>query len=715
MIESHVGVVISQYKRYYYALIVSNLYILRTKMSDKRKILATSALIYANGPLHIGHLIEYIQTDVWCRFQKMRGHQCLYICGSDAHGTPIMLQARRHNISPEELIEKMHQGFVADFAEFAIEFDSFQSSHSKQNQILAADIYQGLEAHGDIVSKTIEQAFDPEESMFLPDRFVKGSCPKCSAEDQYGDSCENCGATYSPLELKNSSSVISGSTPIAKKSEHLFFDLPKYQDKLKQWIAAGHLQEQIANKLSEWFTAGLQQWDISRDAPYFGFEIPGHPGKYFYVWLDAPIAYLAILKEYCEQQNLDYNDFMKIDSDVELYHFIGKDIVYFHSLFWPAILMGSNLRTPTAIFAHGFLTINGKKMSKSRGTFIKARTYLNHLDAEYLRYYYAAKLNSHIEDIDLNMDDFQARVNSDLVGKVVNIASRCAKFINKDFNNQLAATLHNPELWEKFTAQSNIIAELYEKLEYNHAMREIMALADLANQYIDEQKPWTLRKQADQAENVQAICSMGLNLFKVLITYLKPVLPKLATDVEAFLNIPELTWMDSGTALLNHSINTFKPLMQRIEKDKVMAMLDEAQQEAAIASASQQQTENQKNNLDNGLLTNNPIKDTIAIDDFTKLDLRIVKIIQAEHVEGADKLLKLQVDIGGETRQIFSGIKKAFQPEDLIGKYTVIVANLAPRKMRFGLSEGMMIFAGSDGDLWLIEPQDGAQPGMPVQ
>ena len=676
-----------------------------------RKILVTSALPYANGPVHIGHLVEYIQTDIWVRFQKMCGHDCLYVCADDAHGTPIMLRARQESIEPEELITRVSGEHQADFADFHIEFDNYHSTHSDENRHHAELIYTRNRDGGHITKRMITQAYDPVENMFLPDRFIKGECPKCGAADQYGDNCEVCGASYSPSELKNPVSAVSGAKPIDKESDHYFFKLADFEAMLKDWTTAGHLQPEIANKLGEWFESGLQEWDISRDAPYFGFEIPDHPGKYFYVWLDAPIGYMASFQNLCDRtEGLEFNEYWKQDSNAEVYHFIGKDIVYFHCLFWPAMLDGANYRKPTAVFAHGFLTVDGQKMSKSRGTFIMARTYLDHLNPEYLRYYFAAKLGQGVEDIDLNLDDFQARVNSDLVGKVVNIASRCAGFISKKFAGQLSDTVHRPELLERFTAAGSNIATLYENREYSRAVREIMALADAANQYIDENKPWVLAKEEGREQDVQDVCSMGLNLFRILIGYLKPVLPQMAASAESFLNIAPLSWDDLKQPLTDHCINKFKPLMTRIEPDAVQKMVEDST--ATLEKTTEKQEEISMDNP----LANDPISDEISFDDFVKLDLRIAKITKAEHVEGADKLLRLTLDIGGETRNVFAGIKSAYDPADLEGRLTVMVANLAPRKMRFGLSEGMVLAAGPGGsDLFVLAPDDGAQPGMRVK
>jgi methionyl-tRNA synthetase len=674
---------------------------------SKRTLLVTSALPYANGPIHLGHLVEYIQTDIWVRFQKLRGHDCLYVCADDAHGTPIMLRAQQEGITPEQLIEAVGQEHRTDFSDFNIEFDNYHSTHSPENRELSRLVYQRHRDAGHITTRTITQAYDAEQEMFLPDRFIRGECPHCGAADQYGDSCEVCGATYAPTELVNPVSAISGSTPVERESLHYFFKLADFEPLLRDWTTAGHVQEEVTNKLNEWFEAGLREWDISRDAPYFGFRIPDTEDKYFYVWLDAPIGYMASFKNLCDRTGLDFDAWWNKDSEHELYHFIGKDIIYFHALFWPAMLAGAGMRTPTAVFAHGFLTVDGQKMSKSRGTFIKARTYLDYLNPEYLRYYFAAKLGSGIDDIDLNLADFQQRINSDLVGKVVNIASRCTGFIHKQFAGELADSCSEPELYAEFVAAGEAIAADYDAREFGHAIRKIMALADRANQYIDANKPWVLAKQAGREAGVQAVCSTGINLFRILATWLQPVLPAMASDVEALLNIPPMTWDAVNAPLTAHKINKFKPLMTRVEQDKVDAMLEDSQEHLAGKEAKPQPT---------GPLADDPITETISFDDFVKLDLRIARIAKAEHVDGADKLLRLTLDLGGETRNVFAGIKSAYAPESLEGKLTVMVANLAPRKMRFGVSEGMVLAAGSGGeDLWILHPDQGAQPGMRIK
>ncbi|MDP2561678.1 methionine--tRNA ligase [Psychrobium sp. 1_MG-2023] len=675
-----------------------------------RQILVTSALPYANGPIHLGHMLEYIQTDIWVRFQKLRGHECHYVCADDAHGTPIMLKAQQLGITPEEMIDKVNAEHQQDFADFGVKFDNFHSTHSDENRHFAELIYNRLNDNGFISTKVIEQLFDPEKQMFLPDRFVKGDCPSCGSEDQNGDNCDSCGATYSPTELKNPRSVVSGATPVLKESEHYFFELPKFEGMLKEWTRSGSLQSEMANKLAEWFEDGLQNWDISRDAPYFGFNIPGTTDKFFYVWLDAPIGYIGSFKNLCDKNpDIDFDAFWSKDSTAELYHFIGKDIIYFHSLFWPAMLEGADIRKPTSVYAHGFVTVNGAKMSKSKGTFIKARTYLEHLNPEYLRYYYGAKLTSKIDDLDLNLEDFAQRVNSDLVGKVINIASRCAGFITKKFDGTLAPTVSEAALIEEFIAAQNDIAELYEARDFSKAVRQIMALADKANQYIADKEPWQLVKDPAKADEVQQVCSVGLNLFKILTTYLKPITPSLAEQVEAFLNV-ELTWDSINHPLTNHKINKFKAMMQRVDMKHIDAMVDASKdslQPAEVAAPV----------LDpNSPLAQDPIADEISFDDFAKIDLRVARISKADHVKGADKLLRLELDLGGETRQVFAGIKSAYQPEQLEGKMTVMVANLAPRKMRFGMSEGMVLAAGPGGeDLWILNPEDGAQPGMRVK
>lgn len=676
-------------------------------MPNQRKILVTNALPYANGALHLGHMVGYIQADVWVRLQRMLGHHCTYICGSDSHGTPIMIQAEKLGIAPEKMVEDFRKDHQRDFNDFLIGFDNYYTTHSPENKALVETIYTRHLEGGNIAKHTIKQLFDPVKNMFLPDRYIKGECPNCHAQDQYGDSCEACGTTYAPTELINPYSALSGAKPTLKESEHYFFKLQNYTDFLQSWTRRGHLQEQVSNKLDEWFKDGLREWDISRDAPYFGFSIPGEKDKYFYVWLDAPVGYMASFKNLCEKRSdLNFEEYWGADSNVELFHFIGKDIIYFHALFWPAMLHGAQFRTPTAIFANGFLTINGQKMSKSRGTFIQARTYLNHLQPEYLRYYFAAKLSDRIEDLDINFEDFTQRINADLVGKFVNIASRTASFINKHFAGQLTGTCSEPALFQEFAQAGDSIAAHWNNMEFSHAIRQIMALADRANQYIDEKKPWSLMKDPDARDAVQAVCSTGLNLFRVLMIYLKPVLPSTAQQVETFLNIPPLTWADKDHALVNHTICDFQPLITRIDPKQIEAMNMSLQAETnkpAEPAAAAKTVEAEKTNY-------------ISIEDFSKIDLRVAHVLEAEAVEGADKLLRLKVDLGDETRQIFAGIKSAYEPEQLIGKQVVVVANLAPRKMRFGLSEGMVLAAGGDsGELFVISPAGASKAGTKVK
>ena len=694
---------------------------LQAMAENNRKILVTSALPYANGPIHLGHLVEYIQTDIWVRFQKMRGHKCWYVCADDTHGTPIMLRAQQEGITPEALIARMHGEHARDFAEFGVMFDNYHTTHSDETRVLAELIYERLKEGGHIARRTIKQAYDPVRQMFLPDRFIKGECPRCGAPDQYGDSCEVCGATYSPTELKNAVSALSGAKPVEKESEHYFFKLGDFEDTLRAWLFPDitqprHVQPEVANKLDEWFAAGLKDWDISRDAPYFGFEIPGAPGKFFYVWLDAPIGYMGSFRNLCEKRSAisdqlsakpEFEEYWGKDSKAELYHFIGKDILYFHALFWPAMLEGAGFRKPTAVWAHGFLTINGQKMSKSRGTFITARTYLNHLNPEYLRYYYAAKLGPHVEDIDLNFDDFVARVNSDIVGKYVNIAARSAGFITQKFDGMLGPKLANPELVEELRANAETIAAHYERREYGEAMRLVMALADKVNEYVDSEKPWVLARDPSQQKRLHQVCTTNLNLFRLLTLYLRPVLPELAAAAEKFLNIPALTWADAGTVLLKHAINPYQHLANRVDPKQVEAMLNDSKENMSM-------TEPQTTPA---AATGEPIKPEISIDEFGKLDLRVARIVKADYVEGADKLLQLTVDVGeGKPRNIFAGIRQAYDPKALEGRLTVVVANLAPRKMKFGVSEGMVLAAGPGGkDLWILSPDSGAQPGMRVK
>lgn len=668
--------------------------------SDQRTILVTSALPYANGSIHLGHMLEYIQTDIWVRFQKQSGHNCIYVCADDAHGTAIMLRAETMNQTPEELIADVKREHEADFAGFQIGFDHYSSTHTEANRHYAELIYHRVRDAGGIAIKTISQLYDPEKQLFLADRYVKGGCPQCGADDQYGDNCEACGATYQAAELKQPKSTLSGSTPILKDSEHLFFELGQHTDFLRQWTRSGRLQPEVANKLTEWIDGGLRSWDISRDAPYFGFEVPDHPGTYFYVWLDAPIGYMGAFQEWCDANNFDFDSVWSADSDAEVYHFIGKDIVNFHCLFWPAMLHQAQFRTPTGVNVHGFVTVDGRKMSKSRGTFIKARTYLDQLDPEYLRYYFATKLSARVEDIDLSLEDFVQKVNSDLVGKLVNIASRTAGFITKRFDGQLGSELAHPELLDRIRAQAPAIQAAFEAREFAKATREIMTLADEVNAWIADEAPWTLAKSDETLARVQPICTTALNAFRLLTLYLKPVLPSLAERVADFLNVSSLDYDTLNDTLLNQSISPFKALMTRLEMADVEAMIQpvDATVEAKPAPAGE------------------PLAAECTLDDFTKVDLRVARIVAAESVEGADKLLKLTLDLGTETRTVFSGIKHAYDPDQLIGRHTVMIANLAPRKMKFGVSEGMVLAAGPGGaDIYLLEADSGAQPGQRIR
>jgi len=679
--------------------------------SRKRQILLTSALPYANGAIHIGHMLEYVQTDIWARFQRAQGHECYFAWADDAHGTPVMLSARAEGKTPEELIDRMNEEHKLDFRDFGISFDNYSSTHSEQNRVLVEMIYQKLDAAGHIARRTIKQLYDEREGMFLPDRFIRGTCPKCGADDQYGDSCESCGSTYSPTDLLNPRSAVSGSTPVLKDSEHYFFKLADFENALQSWMNSGALQSEISNKLQEWFSEGLRDWDISRDAPYFGFRIPGTEDKYFYVWVDAPIGYLASFRELCERRGMDFEHWWKADSTTEVYHFIGKDIVYFHTLFWPAMLMGAGLRTPTAVYAHGFLTVDGTKMSKSRGTFIRARTYLEHLEPDYLRYYFAAKLGPGTADIDLNLDDFVAKVNADVVGKVVNIASRCAGFIQRKFDNRLASELPEPELYQQFVAERAEIAADFEGRNYQSAVRRIMALADMANRYIDDNKPWVLSKEAGREAEVQAICTQGINLFRVLMTYLAPILPFTAGRASAFLGSPLDDWKSIQTPLTDVAVNTFQPLLQRIDPLRIAAIVEASK--ASLKPSAPKETDVALPHTPANAPA--PIAESIDIKAFQQMDLRVARIVRAESVPGSDKLLKLELDAGTDTRTIFSGIKSAYEPEALVGRLTVIIANLQPRKMRFGLSEGMVLCAGSgDKELFLLAPDAGAEPGMRI-
>jgi len=662
-----------------------------------RKLLVTSALPYANGPTHLGGMTEMVQTDIWVRFQRMRGNLCTYVCADDTHGTPIMLQARADGITPEQLIERVGIERRRDFADFLISFDNYYTTHSPENKYYTELVFKALEDAGHIARRTVKQAYDEKAAMFLPDRYVKGSCPRCGSPDQYGDSCEVCGATYQPADLKDAVSVLSGTAPVERESEHLFFRLGDFEPMLREWTRSGALQKAVANKLDEWFAAGLRDWDVSRDAPYFGFEIPGAPGKYFYVWLDAPIGYMASFANLCARTGMDFDSYWRPGGDTELHHFIGKDILYFHSLFWPATLEGAGFRKPTGVYVHGFLTVNGQKMSKSRGTFITARRYLERLPPEYFRYFIAAKLGSGVDDIDLNLEEFTTRVNAEIVGKLVNIASRCAGFITRGHDSRLAAALPDPALYAEFVAAGEPIAALYEAREYSSAIREIMALADRANQYIDQHKPWLLARDPARAGEVQAICTQGLNLFRVLMTYLTPVLPAMSAEAAGFLASPDSSWQSVEVPLLGSAISPYEPLATRLDAKQVSELVDPAPVAAATDALAKEEA-------------------LVTIEDFARLDLRVAQVVKAERVEGADKLLKLTVDAGGEERTVFAGIRQAYEPEALVGRQVVLLANLKPRKMRFGLSEGMVLAAGPGGaDVFLISPDRGASAGMKVK
>jgi methionyl-tRNA synthetase len=682
-------------------------------MTERRRILVTSALPYANGPLHLGHILESTQTDIWVRFQKLRGHECYYVCADDTHGTPIMLKAQAEGITPTELIDRVRLEHQRDIVDMMIEMDNFGSTHSPENKIHCDQMYLTQREAGYIDRRSVRQAYDETAKMFLPDRYVKGTCPICSTPDQYGDSCEKCGTTYTPADLINPLSVVSNTAPVWRESEHYFFRLSVFEQELKAWIGSGTVHESVARKLDEWFTQGLRDWDISRDAPYFGFEIPDAPGKYFYVWFDAPIGYLASFTQLCARTNLQFDDFFRTDATTELHHFIGKDILYFHTLFWPAVLKASGMRQPSAVHAHGFLTINASKMSKTRGTFITARRYLDSFSPEYLRYYFAAKLSSGIDDLDLNLEEFATRLNAEIVGKLVNIASRCAGFITKNAGGKLAATLPDPDLYQTFVTGGAAIATAYEACDTAAAVRDIMALADRANQYIDAQKPWILAKDPNNAAQVQSVCTEGLNLFRVLMIYLAPILPAMAAKARIFLQEADWTWSHAATPLLSSSILPYEPLAVRLDPTAVAKLVD-TETAAVTVTAPVAAAASDTATLAAAAAVEG---DRISIDDFMRIDLRVAKIQNAELVTGADKLLKLTLDVGelGQ-RQIFAGLRAAYEPQTLVGRLIVVVANLEPRKMRFGLSEGMMLAAGPGGsDIFAISPDSGAKPGMRIK
>jgi len=690
-------------------------------MSSRRRILITAALPYANGPMHLGHMVEYIQTDIWARFQRARGHETWFAWADDAHGTPIMLNARAQGITPEALIEKMGEEHQADFADFGLSHDHFGSTHSEENRALVERIWQKLKDRGVIHQRSIDQLYDTEKNMFLPDRFIRGQCPKCGAADQYGDSCESCGATYnSPTELIEPRSVVSGSAPELRTTEHYFFQLDAFRDSLAQWVGSDALQDEVANKLSEWFEAGLRDWDVTRDEPYFGFRIPGTEDKFFYVWLDAPVGYLSSFQAICQREGLDFEEWMAPDTDTEMYHFIGKDIIYFHCLFWPAMLEGAGFRRPTAVYAHGFLTVNGTKMSKSRGTFIKARTYLDHLQPDYLRYYYAAKLGSGLADIDLNLEDFVYRVNADLVGKLVNIASRCAGFVHKFGDGRLAGQLPDPELFEDFLATGPDIIDAFENRSYQTAIRHIMALADRANQYVDEHKPWKMAKEEGREEEILAVCTQGINLFRLLMAWLAPVIPFTAERAGEFLGTRLDDWSGLDQPLLDHPIEKFRPLMTRIDSSRIEAMMEDSRESLEATPGAGGETDGAGGETDEDTSPADPkiepVAETIEFADFARIDLRVARIVNATQVEGADRLLQLELDLGDHSCTVLAGIRGHYEPGELKDRLTVVVANLAPRKMRFGTSEGMVLAASdSDGRPWLLSPDSGARPGMRVK
>lgn len=677
-------------------------------MTKNKTLLVTNALPYANGPIHLGHMLEHIQSDIFVRFNRAIGNKVFYVCGDDCHGTPVMIKAGQMGITPEQMIEITSKDHAEDLKGFLVNYDNYYRTHSKENHEISSHMYEKAKENGYIKTETISQLYDPEKNMFLPDRFVKGTCPKCGAKDQYGDNCEVCGATYSPTELKDAYSVVSGAKPVLKESLHYFFDLPKAKDFLHDYIKnSGVIQTEMANKLEEWFTQGLKPWDISRDSPYFGFKIPGTEDKYFYVWMDAPMGYLASLKNLCEKTGDNYDDFVKEGSEIEMDHFIGKDILYFHSLFWPATLKAAQMRLPSHIYVHGYVTVNGAKMSKSKGTFIKAKTFLKFLKPETLRYYFASKMNSSAVDIDLSLDDFMAKVNSDIVGKVVNLASRTAGFIAKRFDGKLSSAPYNAEILKKAASIREDVIKGYESRNYAEAIRTIMALADEANRYIDAEAPWVIAKQEGQEDKLQKVCSDGINLFRALITYLQPVLPEVAAHAEEFLN-SKLDFFTLDNPLVDHQINKFKPLFNRIEKTQIDAMIETSKEDLKQAQAQTKKTDEKK--ADDRI---EPLAPEITIDDFAKIDLRVGTIVEAEEVKEARKLLKLKVDIGFETRQVFAGLKQAYpDAKSLIGRKVVLVANLKPRQMKFGLSEGMVTAAGpGTTEVFLLSVDSGAQNG----
>ncbi len=665
-----------------------------------RRILVTSALPYANGSIHLGHLLEHIQTDIWVRFQRMRGNECIYVCADDTHGTATMLQAEREGVSEEALIKRLQTEHTRDFKRFGISYDNYYTTHSAENRYFSNLIYTRLRDRGFIYTKNVEQLYDNERKMFLADRNVRGDCPRCGAKNQPGDNCDVCGATYNAQELGNPVSVISNATPVLRNSEHYFVDLPKFTNFLREYIHNGSQQPEIANKLTEWIDGGLRGWDISRDSPYFGFPIPQTQGKFFYVWMDAPIGYLASFKNWCTKHDVDFDEYWRLDSPCEVHHFIGKDIINFHCMFWPAVLAHADFRIPTKVHVHGMLTMDGEKMSKSRGTFVQAKTYLDHFDPDYLRYYLGARLAPNSSDLDFGREDFVTRVNGDLVGKLVNIASRCAGFLARHFDNTTASELSEPAMWSDFIGVRDLIAEYYEQGDTRRVVRQVMELADTCNQYLANKEPWLLIKDPKRVTEVQAVCSMGINLYRVLIAYLKPIVPDLTARSEAFFNAEPLTWENLSQPLLGHRLSKFDRLLNRIDLKTFNRMIE--------AGATQETREEKRAEVANN-------SDSIGIDDFMKIDLRVARIDRAEIVEGADKLLRLHLDVGDHQRTVLSGIRSAYDPEDLLGRYTIVVANLAPRNMKFGVSEGMVLAAGDGGsEIFLLAPDAGAQPGMRV-
>ena len=672
-------------------------------MTQPRRILVTSALVYSNGPVHLGHMLEQVQTDIWVRAMKMRGHDVIYVCADDTHGSPVMLRAEREGIPIKAMLARFYEEHTEDIAGFAIGVDKYHTTHSAETRYFTELIYTRLRDGGHIATREVRQLYDPERGMFLPDRFVKGTCPRCASPNQNGDNCEVCGATYTPADLIDPVSVVSGARPVERSSEHYFVKLGDFEALLRNWVSTDRLQPEIVNKLDEWFVEQLRDWDISRDDPYFGFEIPDAPGKYFYVWFDAPIGYMGSFKALCDDRGLDFDAYWAPDSTAELYHFIGKDIPYFHCLFWPAMLHGGGFRMPTSVWVHGWLNVNGEKMSKSRGTFITARAFLDHLDPEHLRYYYAARLGEGVADIDLSFQDYTNRVNSDLVGKIVNIASRCSGFLDRLFDGRLGPVLDTPDLFARAAAQADVIADDFEARAYNRAVRRITAIADEANKWIDERKPWEIARDEGRRDELQAVLTTGINLFRTLMVYLKPVLPRTAEKVEAFLEVEPLAWTDAGQPLLDHRIRRYEALTTRVDESKIAQMI-EASKEGAPEDKRMSR------------LAEDPIGPAINYDEFSKIDLRVARVVEAAKVEGADKLLRLRLDVGGEERTVFAGIKSAYDPATLQGRLVVVVANLAAKKMRFGVSEGMVLAAsGGEAEIFLLQPDSGAEPGMRVR